>query len=689
MASDEVPAAANNLTSVLSGLKHTFVVADATLPDCPLVFASESFYTMTGYSKDEVLGHNCRFLQGEGTSPKEIQKIRDAVKTGEICSVRLLNYRKDGTPFWNLLTVTPVKTSTGQVTKFVGVQVDVTSRTEGKAFAETGGAPLLKYDGRLRENVAKNIVAEVVDTVESNFCICDPTLPDVPIVFTSDAFLELTEYSREEVLGKNCRFLQGPKTDPDTVATIRKAVIDKEEITVRILNYKKSGKPFWNMFTLAPIKDVDGTCRFMVGVQVDVTAADASASPDAIPQMQNDAQLKAKGHDASAVIGSALQNLGMGGKDEDPWKSIVTGVLYQKPHMSDSPAVVALRAAVEQHGALNIDSFKRQKQLGSGDVGLVDLVTLAGTNHEFAMKSLDKKEMIERNKIGRVQTEQAILASVDHPFLATLYCTLDTPSHLHFILQICAGGELYGLLNAQPKKRLREAHVRFYIAEVLLALQYLHLLGYIYRDLKPENILLHGSGHVMLTDFDLSFGKGMTEPKMQKTVTPVEAAAGCSGNPPKAKKPNENYILLAEPSAKSNSFVGTEEYLAPEVINGTGHGAEVDWWALGILTHELLYGVTPFRGQRRDETFENVLRVPLNLPTKPTVSPECRDFISQLLVKNPEKRLGAKRGAEDIKAHPWFKDLDFNMLRHEPPPFVPQASGDSGAPPPNAAFKNF
>lgn len=307
------------------------------------------------------------------------------------------------------------------------------------------------------------------------------------------------------------------------------------------------------------------------------------------------------------------------------------------------------------------------------------------------MKSLDKREMVERNKIGRVLTEQSILASVDHPFLATLYCTLETPSHLHFILQICEGGELYGLLNAQQKKRLREAHVRFYIAEVLLALQYLHLLGYIYRDLKPENILLHGSGHVMLTDFDLSFGKGMTEAKMEKTVTPVEPSTGCSGNPPKPKKPAENYLLLAEPTAKSNSFVGTEEYLAPEVINGTGHGAEVDWWALGILTHELLYGVTPFRGQRRDETFENVLRVPLNLPQKPAVSPECRDFITQLLVKNPEKRLGSKHGAEDLKAHPWFKDIDFSMLRHEQPPFVPHSSSGAAAAAPaaNAAFKNY
>lgn len=723
MSAPQVPEPASELTSVLSGLKHTFVVADATLPDCPLVFASESFYEMTGYSKDEVLGHNCRFLQGEGTSPKEIQKIRDAVRKGEVCSVRLLNYRKDGTPFWNLLTVTPVKTSGGQVTKFVGVQVDVTSRTEGKAYADGQGVPLLvKYDNRLKENVANKIVNEVVDTVEKvenkggratapkafprvaldlattveriqqNFCISDPTLPDCPIVFTSDAFLELTGYTREEVLGRNCRFLQGPDTDRTVVDEIRKAVENREELTVRILNYTKQGRPFWNMFTLAPIRDVDGTCRFMVGVQVDVTATVGGTAPGQLPPQQDIQAVASKGHEASTVIGSALKNLGMGhANDNNPWKDLVTGKLYSKPHMSNDKHLVALKAVQAEQGELKVSHFKRLKQLGSGDVGLVDLVCLAGTRHEFAMKSLDKHEMIERNKVARVLTEESVLSKVDHPFLATMYCTLETPSHLHFVLQICSGGELYGLLNAQPKKRLKEAHVRFYVAEVLLSLQYLHLLGVIYRDLKPENILLHGSGHVTLTDFDLSFAKGATTPRIEKTVVKAKPEASSSRSKSAAKeKPTEKFLLIADPTARSNSFVGTEEYLAPEVINGTGHGSEVDWWALGILTYELLFGTTPFRGQRRDETFENVLRVPLTMPQKPTISQECRDFITQLLIKNPEKRLGSKRGAEDIKAHPWFKDVEWSMLRNEQPPFVPNAAKPSSPVAESSnGFKNY
>uniref|UniRef100_A0A383WGX9 LOV domain-containing protein n=1 Tax=Tetradesmus obliquus TaxID=3088 RepID=A0A383WGX9_TETOB len=158
-----VPAAASQLTQVLAKLRHTFVVADATLPDCPLVYASESFYQMTGYGPDEVLGHNCRFLQGEGTDPKEVAKLRNAIRAGEPVSCRLLNYRKDGTPFWNLLTMTPIKTPDGKVSKFVGVQVDVTSKTEGKV---DNSHMLVKYDARLRDNVASGVVQEVTDTVQ-------------------------------------------------------------------------------------------------------------------------------------------------------------------------------------------------------------------------------------------------------------------------------------------------------------------------------------------------------------------------------------------------------------------------------------------------------------------------------------------------------------------------------------------
>eukprot|EP00798_Chlamydomonas_sp_ICE-L_P007878 gene7878-1088_t len=375
--------AASQLTKVLAGLRHTFVVADATLPDQPLIYASDGFYQMTGYGPDEVLGHNCRFLQGEGTDLKEVQKIRDACKKGEAVSVRLLNYRKDGTPFWNLLTVTPIKTPDG---KFVGVQVDVTSKTEGKHTADSAGVPLLvRYDHRLRENVCKNIVDDVntavesaepgqsgkvgqaaksfprvaidlattVERIQQNFCISDPNLPDCPIVFASDAFLDLTGYKREEVLGRNCRFLQGPATDQNTVSAIRDAIKTGAEITVRILNYTKQGRPFWNMFTMAPMCDTDGVAKFFVGVQEEARAA--------------------TGHLVAGAVGNALKDVGYGA---NPWASLTGAVMKLKPHKCDDKAYRELMTVQGRDGQLKLMHFRRVKQLGAGDVGLVDLVQL-------------------------------------------------------------------------------------------------------------------------------------------------------------------------------------------------------------------------------------------------------------------------------------------------------------------------
>lgn len=184
-----------------------------------------------------------RFLQGEATDLNEVSKIREAVQQGKGTAVRLLNYKKDGTPFWNLLTVTPVYAADGSLSKYIGVQVDVTSKTEGSAYMDNAGVPLLvKYNDRLKQNVAHDIVEDVVDAVnaaeqpnaaagavgaapkafprvaidlastveriQQAFVISDPNLPDCPIVFASDAFLKMTGFSRYEVLGRNCRFLQ-------------------------------------------------------------------------------------------------------------------------------------------------------------------------------------------------------------------------------------------------------------------------------------------------------------------------------------------------------------------------------------------------------------------------------------------------------------------------------------------------
>lgn len=675
------------------------------------------FMAMTGYSKEEVLGHNCRFLQGEGTDPKAVEQLRQAIRLAKPVTVRLLNYRKDGTPFWNLLTMTPIKDESGRVVKFVGVQVDVTSRTDGKVRSQQsngeggGNLPMLiNYDDRLKENVAKPIVDDVlhavqreegrepkrlsrtdgrmdgsisprniprvaldlattVERIQSNFVIADPTLPDCPIVFASDPFLQLSGYRREEVLGRNCRFLQGPDTDRGVVAQLRKAIHEGREITVRLLNYRKDGTPFWNMLTVAPIRDVSGAPRFLVGVQVDVTAQ---------PTVEEAAPV---GMTAASVVGAAVRTMDWVGVD--PWATFATGLSPVKPHRAGDPAAAALSEVVKRDGKLRLRHFQRERQLGSGDVGMVDLVTLSpagggGKVYRFALKSLEKHEMIERNKVGRVKTEEKILGCVDHPFLATCYAKLQSDTHLHFVLEYCAGGELYGLLNSQPGKRLPEDWVKFYATEVLLALQYLHLQGVVYRDLKPENILLHEDGHIKLTDFDLSYCQGQSHPHLVSfdpgtvfrevdTRDPDETENGAGS----VRDLGMVSLLAALPEGRANSFVGTEEYLAPEVISGVGHNAMVDWWSFGILIYELLFGTTPFRGSRRDGTFENVLRKQLGFPSTPEVSSEVKDLITRLLVKDPAHRMGCVAGADEVKMHPWFHDVQWALVRNSIPPYTP------------------
>ena len=161
-------------------------------------------------------------------------------------------------------------------------------------------------------------------------------------------------------------------------------------------------------------------------------------------------------------------------------------------------------------------------------------------------------------------------------------------------------------------------------------------------------------------------------------------------------------VVVAEPTDRANSFVGTEEYLAPEVIAGSGHGPPVDWWSLAVLIYELVYGFTPFRASKRDATFDAILTRPLAFPPRPAVSPQLQDLVSRLLERDEGSRLGSVSGggagggtgglgAEEVKAHPWFDGIDWALLRHMTPPHVPSSSssGSKSAPPPGDNVDGF
>uniref|UniRef100_A0A2P2M8B0 non-specific serine/threonine protein kinase n=2 Tax=Rhizophora mucronata TaxID=61149 RepID=A0A2P2M8B0_RHIMU len=290
--------------------------------------------------------------------------------------------------------------------------------------------------------------------------------------------------------------------------------------------------------------------------------------------------------------------------------------------------------------------------------GSVHLVELRGTGLYFAMKAMDKGVMLNRNKVHRACAEREILDMLDHPFLPALYASFQTKTHIFLITDYCPGGELFLLLDRQPAKLLKEDAVRFYAAEVVVALEYLHCQGIIYRDLKPENVLLQRNGHVSLTDFDLSC---LTSCKPQLLIP-------STNDKKKSHKHQQAPIFMAEPMRASNSFVGTEEYIAPEIITGVGHTSAVDWWALGILLYEMLYGYTPFRGKTRQKTFANILHKDLKFPTSIPVSLQAKQLMYRLLNRDPNNRLGLREGANEIKRHPFFKGVNWALIRCMNPP---------------------
>jgi serine/threonine protein kinase len=257
---------------------------------------------------------------------------------------------------------------------------------------------------------------------------------------------------------------------------------------------------------------------------------------------------------------------------------------------------------------------------------------------------------------------------------------------------------------------------RFYVAEVLLALEYLHMLGIIYRDLKPENVLVREDGHIMLSDFDLSLRCDVSPTLLKSSnpgvdpnlkgntaycVQPVCIEPACiqpacvttttcfsprffsskSKREKREKKAKADIAsqvrplpeLVAEPTdARSMSFVGTHEYLAPEIIKGEGHGSAVDWWTFGIFLYELLFGKTPFKGSGNRATLFNVVGQPLRFPESPLVGFAARDLIRGLLIKEPQHRLAYKRGATEIKQHPFFEGVNWALIRCATPPDIPK-----------------
>nr|CAB3466514.1 unnamed protein product [Digitaria exilis] len=380
-----------------------------------------------------------------------------------------------------------------------------------------------------------------------------------------------------------------------------------------------------------------------------------------------------------------------------------------RPHRAGDAAWAAIRAASTSAAGAQLGprDFKLLRRVGGGDIGTVYLCRLRSScssstpapaareglrhhHHLYAMKVVDRRVVARKKKLERAAAEKRILRKLDHPFLPTLFADFDAPPHFSCVVtEFCPGGDLHSLRHRMPARRFPLPSARFYAAEVLLALEYLHMMGIVYRDLKPENVLIRADGHIMLTDFDLSL-ESTSSPSIEAAavedddINDASTSVSCFPNHLFSLKRRRRTApktttttFVAEPvDARSSSFVGTHEYVAPEVARGDAHGAAVDWWAYGVFLYELLYGRTPFGGDNNQATLRNIARRPLAFPSDSgdDAAAAARDLIARLLVKDPRDRLGSRRGAADVKGHAFFRGLNFALLRSSRPPVVPGVS---------------
>nr|AML77582.1 putative LOV domain-containing protein [Phyllocladus hypophyllus] len=366
----------DGIREALDQFNYNFVITDPFLMDHPIVYASEGFLKMTGYSRGEVIGRNGRFLQGPDTDRSSVIEIREAIRQEKSCQVRILNYKKDGTSFWNFFHLAPVfSKDEGRVIHFIGVQTpirkcsrlctskdvenDIMKQDQSSANSNANASNNLIYFGSCRRELCREFSVDlghsrlqnsctqddhkgrvvkhaceakesdkqkagaaircvmselalfskytgktVSDTkcdsadlvrvapsinssltialsrIQQSFVLVDPHLPEMPIVHASNSFLQLTGYSRDEVLGKNCKILQGPATDQEDISKIRQSIEAEQPCTVRILNYRKDGNPFWNLLHTAPVRNASGKVAFYVGVQLDVTGMEDNNHSD-------------------------------------------------------------------------------------------------------------------------------------------------------------------------------------------------------------------------------------------------------------------------------------------------------------------------------------------------------------------------------------------------------------------------
>nr|XP_039330524.1 microtubule-associated serine/threonine-protein kinase 2 isoform X8 [Saimiri boliviensis boliviensis] len=325
----------------------------------------------------------------------------------------------------------------------------------------------------------------------------------------------------------------------------------------------------------------------------------------------------------------------------------------------DSPDTPETDDSIEGRGASlpskktpSEEDFETIKLISNGAYGAVFLVRHKSTRQRFAMKKINKQNLILRNQIQQAFVERDILTFAENPFVVSMFCSFETKRHLCMVMEYVEGGDCATLLKnigALPVDM-----VRLYFAETVLALEYLHNYGIVHRDLKPDNLLITSMGHIKLTDF------GLSKIGLMSLTTNLY----------------EGHIEKDAREFLDKQVCGTPEYIAPEVILRQGYGKPVDWWAMGIILYEFLVGCVPFFGDTPEELFGQVISDEIVWPEgDDALPPDTQDLTSKLLHQNPLERLGTG-GAYEVKEHPFFTGLDWTGLLRQKAEFIPQLESE-------------
>ncbi|KAG6928281.1 microtubule associated serine/threonine kinase 2, partial [Chelydra serpentina] len=341
------------------------------------------------------------------------------------------------------------------------------------------------------------------------------------------------------------------------------------------------------------------------------------------------------------------------GLTRDPLEEMAQLNSYDSPDTPETDDSVESRGApVQSKKTPSEEDFENIKLISNGAYGAVYLVRHKTTRQRFAMKKINKQNLILRNQIQQAFVERDILTFAENPFVVSMFCSFETKRHLCMVMEYVEGGDCATLLKNIGALPVDMA--RMYFAETVLALEYLHNYGIVHRDLKPDNLLITSMGHIKLTDF------GLSKIGLMSLTTNLY----------------EGHIEKDAREFLDKQVCGTPEYIAPEVILRQGYGKPVDWWAMGIILYEFLVGSVPFFGDTPEELFGQVISDEIAWPEgDEALPPDAQDLTSKLLCQNPLERLGTG-SAFEVKQHRFFKDLDWNGLLRQKAEFIPQLESE-------------